>query len=172
MSKIIENLEDFELKLKSFQRSTRANMLQALQLSQFTIQHFERHGDLGPVQRFYNAMTKNYHRRAAYKVWVMAHSPVKVEGDKFTKDKGEDARPFDVQGALKKPFWEFAPEKEDVYFVTEDVYTAVMKTIKKFQGEKYHAADKTSGDFIANAMAAIEELNTRFVPSEDAPILQ
>jgi hypothetical protein len=60
--------------------------------------------------------------RAALKLWLREHSPITVEKDKFRKlkkhEKGfrryrrMDENGFDVPGALRCPFWNFAPKAE------------------------------------------------------------
>ena len=141
--KDLKTIDDFDARLKVYVRSTKTTMNAARSLAEFSILHFEKCGDLGPAQRFYDAMVKNYSRQPAFRVWIMAHAPVmQDETKKFKKDKSEDAKPFDVAEALKMPFWDFAPEMEPVNFSIEDITKAILATLKKFEGPKYHAENE------------------------------
>jgi hypothetical protein len=103
---------------------------------------------MGPLQRFYDAMTKNYHRRSAFKFWVTMHSPITMEKDKFAKDRNPKAIKMNLEGAFKKAFWDCKPDREDTWFVSTDVVDALQKTVKKFEGDKYHTLDKSAAELI------------------------
>ena len=140
--KQIENIEQFETKLKGFVNAQKLSMKYALALSIFTIQHFEECGDLGPAQRLHDSMVKNYTRRPAYLKWLSSHAPVEMEKGKLKKDKGPDAVAFDLDGAMKKPFWEFAPEQQAVPYTLDDIKAAVLRTIKTFENEKKYVTNQ------------------------------
>lgn len=135
----------FTALLAEFVKTTRQSMDSALLLSHMAIQHFEAHGNLSYAQDFLNAMSRNYNRLSAFLEWMQEFSPVSVEGSlktgyTLTKDKGPDAKPFDLDKALATPYWEFSPPKEEINFGFDDVMKAMKNAIAKFRKGRYHAA--------------------------------
>ncbi len=151
----IKTENEFNTELKSYVRVTKTAMKKARALSEFAIAHFESCGDLGPAQRFYDAMVRNYSRQPAFVKWLVAHAPVILENKKFSKDKRDEAVDFDLIGAAKKPFWEFAPEQGITTYKIDDLDLAILATLKKFDGKNYVAADDA-------AMLRLEKLKTQF----------
>ncbi len=141
MAKNITTEADFNVRLKGYVKATKMAMSAARALSNFAISHFKDCGDLGPAQRFHDAMVRNYSRQPAFVKWLAAHAPIVMEKGKFLKDKSENAIDFDVEGAAKIAFWEFAPEQVIENYTIDDVLIALTATLKKFEGKKYRAAD-------------------------------
>src|SRR3990167_8408874 len=123
------NREDFTKTLKVFKSLTGKTMALARQLSEAAIGHFAEHGDLVYAQEFLDAMPKNYLRRVAFLKWLAAFSPIKMEGEKLLKDKRPEAVEFNLDGAKKLPFWDFAPDPEQITFSYDDVIVALHKTV-------------------------------------------
>lgn len=152
----------FQTAFANYKRSVKETMDYALEASTLALLHFQECGDVTPLRQFYDATPKNYGRKEAVKVWAMAHSPLLVSGkgdeEIWAKDKSEDAREFDLLGATKKPFWEFAPERPIVNFYPTTIITALEKSVKKFDGEKQKPGTDNAVKALAMAKAAIAEL--------------
>ncbi len=156
MTKLIIKTEaEFNTQLKGYVRATKTAMNKARALSEFAIAHFEKCGDLGPAQRFYDSMVRNSARPPAFVKWLVAHAPVLLTDKKFAKDKRDEAIDFDLEGAAKKPFWEFSPEQGITTYKIDDLDLAILATLKKFSGKNYVAADDA-------AMLRLEKLTTQF----------
>ena len=130
----------------------------ARELANITISQFEEHGDLSYAQSFYDAMPKNYVRRAAFIKWMADHSPIVVSNDLFSKDKSDEAVGFRVDLAHKTSFWEYAPDPEQVHFGSNDVVVALKRTIAKFGKERYTAASDKAAIAVNHAKVMIETL--------------
>lgn len=142
MAKLVIKTEaEFNTQLKGYVRATKTAMNKARALSEFALAHAQKCGDLGPAQRFYDSMVRNYSRQPAFVKWVCAHSPTLMDNKKFLKDKRDEAIEFDLEGAAKKPFWEFSPEQGITTYKISDLDLAILATIRKFEGRNYVAAD-------------------------------
>lgn len=148
---------NFETSLKTFVRSTKASMAAALACATLSLAHFAEHGDTSQLNRFLEAMPKNYVRRAAFVKWAMAHAPLKLEGGKFVKDKDEKAIGFNLEAANAKPFWDFAPDQEDVIFTQADVYAAFVATVKKFRKDKTKPKSEEDRKFLDKFAGWLEQ---------------
>jgi hypothetical protein len=149
---------NFEKALKGFVKATASSMKYALACSQLALTHFQEHGDLTPAQRFLEAMPKNYVRRAAFLKWLAAHAPVTMENGKLLKDKSDKAIDFNLDGAFAKPFWEFAPDQEEVIFSKADVLAAFMATVKRFRKDKTKPATEADMAIVNQIEAEIKRL--------------
>lgn len=147
---------NFDKALAVFISSTKTSMEAALQCSHLAIKYFEEHGDLGQAQRFIDAMPKNYVRRTAFLKWLAAHAPVTMEQGKLIKDKSDNAIDWNVDAALIKPFWDFAPDKEDMHWGKDDLVAQINKLVKRYSGDKYVANDDVATAALAKvaSMAA------------------
>jgi hypothetical protein len=151
-------LTAFDKALKGFASSIKTNMSFALACAVLSLTHFEAHGDTSYIQRFHDAMPKDYARRAAYLLWLREHSPLTMKDGKFVKDTTEAAIEFDLAGAKAKPFWEYAPEREQVAWGANDVVVALERAIKRFKSGKKPAADDAATAKLALADAAVAAL--------------
>lgn len=167
---IIATVSEFDTGLVQFKESTRLNMELALRLSQFSIQHFAQHGDLGPCERFYKSMVKNYHRRTAYLKWLTLYAPVTVDGGIFKKDKSEDAVEFDIVGALRKPFWEAVPSTEETkYWGSDDLVAAIAALIKRYDSDKNRPMNEAAAETLGAVKHFMEDIQkVHFDPVKDA----
>jgi hypothetical protein len=105
-------------------------------------------------------MVKNYSKQPAFVKWLIAHSPTVLENKKFFKDKRDEAIDFDLVGAKRKPFWEFAPEAGITTYLMSDLDLAILATLKKFDGKNYVAGDDA-------AMLKLEKLKLQFEASDE-----
>jgi hypothetical protein len=140
----IETNEDFNKQLKGYVNATKLAMNKARALSNYCIEHYHAHGDLGPSQRFHDAMVRNYSRQPAFIKWLADHAPIMMEKGQFIKDKSDNANEFNVAEALKIAFWEYAPEQSVIDFGPDELIAALKATLKKFEGKKYRPIDKAA----------------------------
>lgn len=151
--KKIKDVAQFNTVLKTYVTQRDSAMNNLLALSQFGIKHVADCGDLGPLQRLYDSMKKGYENRNGLARWVCAYSPTTFEKGAFKKDKSEDALPFNVEEALKTPFWEQFPIPEQInIFGADDVKSALEKIVTRFNNEKKNKAVN------ADATAAVNKL--------------
>lgn len=129
----------FEKALSSFIRSTKESMDTARKCAEMGLQHFADHGNTIWLQRFYDVMPQNWTRKQAFLKWLASHAPITMKDKKFVKDTAENASTLDLEGAFKKPFWDFAPEMPIIDFTTEDLNKALVSLVKRFQGTKRYA---------------------------------
>ena len=168
-----QNIKTFEKLLKAFTDATKTSMDAALELSHMAIKQFEQSGDVGVnsfAQRFLNAQNKNYNRIDAYLNWMKAHSPLQVDGslkdgytlskdkDKAKKAEAEGRDPFNMEGALAKPYWEFNKPTEGVVFGTSDVIKALKSALKKFGSDNQKAYGELAEMAVVKATAAVVHL--------------
>lgn len=151
---------NFTTALKRFTTSTANSMKYAEMCSIMAIEHFAKHGSLALAQQFYDACPKNYVRKNAFVFWLAAHSPVVLADGKFTKDKAEDAKEFNLDGAKAKKFWEFAPDKEIVNYTGQEFIGQVLRLVTKHENaDRMIAADE---DAVA-MVAAIKQVAQKHV---------
>lgn len=150
----------FDEALASYVKATSLSMIAATECSRLAITQFETDGDLGYCQRFHDAMPKNYARRVAFIKWLMAFSPVAYAGGKLTKDKAADAAKFDLEGAFKEDFWNYAPEIEVIEYMADDVILALQNVLKKFDGNRYSAKNDAAALKVAAAKTLVANLKT------------
>lgn len=148
----------FEEKLAKFIKVTTVSKQLALELSIMALEHFKEHGQVAQLQQFHDAMPENFHRRAALLLWLRDHSPITMEGGKFFKDKTEDAIAFNLEGALAKPFWDYAPPKEQVQFGKDDVIVQLKRVVSRFKSKRYDANDEDALAMVDKAEEAIRGL--------------
>lgn len=152
----------FDKHLKSFIKSITTAKDEALACARLSILHFEGCGDVSLCQRFFDAMPKNFVRRAAYLMWLTAYSPLKVshlpEGRvKLSKDKSEKAQAFMTEAALKVAFWDFAPDPQDVIVTDEDAFKRFMTAISYFRRKNV-----TTSDAVKSLVNAVENVVTLY----------
>lgn len=159
---------NFDTRLIAFIKHTSASMTAANDCAVLSLIRFKDNGDLSQCQRFLDAMSntgKNYVRRTAYLKWLAAHSPIKFEGGKLLKDKDEDAVAFNLEAAFSKPFWEFAPDQEEILLTHDGAFEKLMKTIKYFRSAKVKMDDPTKR-MVDTVEAAIKQANAAATAAE------
>lgn len=78
------------------------------------LMHAQEHSDPRKLDRLMNALGKA-HRKEAFKLWVLAFSPIMWDGDGIVKMHKEGTQkyvPFNVEGAEAVPFWDFTVENK------------------------------------------------------------
>jgi hypothetical protein len=139
----------FETALKRFVTATNSSMRYARICAEMALEHFAEHGNITMAQQLLDAMPQNYVRRAAYLKWLDAHAPITMEGGKLRKDTAPNATEFNVELALSKPFWDFAPDPEQVHFGSDDIVVALKGKLRTFRNDRHVANDE-------KAMATLE----------------
>lgn len=137
-----EKKAEFDTALRTFVVAIKESMDAAKICSMLAITHYADTGNLNWCQKFLDAMPKNFTRRAAFLKWMAAHSPITFTDGKFKKDKGDKAVEFDIEGAGKKSFWEFAPALEDIVLTDEDAFKKLMQSVKYFRRNSVKTSDK------------------------------
>lgn len=100
-----------------------------------TLYHAEQHGDVTMAARLVLAMPQSSRRKALI-LWLQAFGPLKVQNGEdgkfagFTISKGKKARPFDVDGAMATPFWDFTKERNPAEFTIEALVSYVQRKLK------------------------------------------
>ncbi len=151
---------DFDVAIERFKSHTKNSMKYAELCAVMSLQHFAEHGDTSKCQQFLEAMPKNYLRRTAYLQWLAAFSPIKMEDGKLLKDHSDNARAFNVEAAIKKPFWDFAPEKEIVNFTADEFMGAIMGVIKRFENaERMKPADDAASAEVVAIKKAVAKIH-------------
>lgn len=151
----------FDKALKGFVASISKSMTFARECAEMAIRHFQEHGDVTYLQRFRDAMPENYSRRAAFDLWMRDHSPITMKDKRLVKDNSETAKPFNIDGACAKPFWDYAPEREQVAFGADDVVISIERVLHRFENtKKYKPADDAAQARLDLAKAAIANLKT------------
>ena len=156
---------DFERSLKRFIRSNRTAKATALICATMSLEHFAKHGDVSYIQRFddelSNEENRNWNRVAAYRRWLAAHAPLTMAAGKYKKDVSENARKdVDLEGAMKKPFWEFAPSRENFSFDTDDIVVSLEKIVKRFHSDKVTAKTPAATALLGKVEHFVQEIKT------------
>lgn len=133
---------EFETALSTFTISIKDAMDAALVCSVLAIEHYAENDNLNWCQKFLDAMPKNFTRRAAFLKWLAAHSPILLADGKLTKDKAADAVKFNLESAIAKPFWDFAPDLEDVVLTDADAFKRLMVAVKYFRRDNVKVSDR------------------------------
>ena len=167
----------FDTHLVSFKGHTAAAMDDALILATMSIQQFNDHGDLSYAQKFLDAMPRNYSRVAAFVLWLKAFSPTKTEGSikdgyRFIKDKSPEATKFNLEGSAEKPFWEYAPAKEDVNYSVNDVLKAAERAVAKYDKESYHAKNGVASLAVSRVLTAIRLIRQEMKDEAEAIVIK
>lgn len=142
MSKLDDKTVEFDTALSTFTSSINAAMEAALVCSNLAITQYVEHDNLNWCQRFLDAMPKNFSRRSAFLTWLASHSPITIEDGKLKKDKSDNAVKFNLEAALAKPFWDFAPDKEDVVLTDADAFKRLMVAVKYFRRDNVKSSDR------------------------------
>ena len=165
---IVVKAIEFNVALSRYVKSSRESRQMARLCSELAIIQFYNHGDLGKAQEFLDAISDNYGRKPAYIKWLTTFAPVRQgQNKKLKKDKSETAVEFNLEGALLKPFWEFAPEKEDIVWTDETLMRALRSVVAKHRGDKYVAKDAVALARLVKAEQMIAQLGITVVNNEE-----
>ena len=157
------NENQFNTKLDEFKKATATSMEVALELSVDAMTTFVEHGNLNKLNALHDAMPKNYLRRGALVAWIDKFSPVQVDAITqkvivpFLKDKSENAKAFNLEGALEKSFWEFKPETPHQAYGGDDIGKALWKTLTKFDGDKWDSGSEFADITLERAKVMVQD---------------
>lgn len=112
---------------------------EALILGLLCLEHFQVHGDTGPILRFHNGAPKAL--RNPIRAWVCNHAPVKFENyNSTTKEYGNATkaeegskfyRPFDLEAAKNNPFYDASGDPKPAKL--PDALQAMKNQVKKLR---------------------------------------
>jgi hypothetical protein len=153
----------FDVALKRYTQYSKLTMHYARVCADMAIDQFEQHGNLVQAQRLHDAIPANYGRRAAFVKWLCDFSPAAYKAGKFTKDKSDNAKPFQVVEAKAIAYWEHTPDNTQVTeFKADELIKALNAVINKFGGEKSRPKDDIALRTLQNAKRVVASL---MVPS-------
>ena len=139
---MINTIAQFNSTLVTFTNQSKNCLENLSACSRFALKHVENCGDLGPLQRIFDAMPNGYANKTGLIKWAMTFAPINFEGGKFTKDKSPTALPYALKEAFSQDFWEAFPTPTVIIdFAIEDVNKALESLVKKFSGKKYQTKD-------------------------------
>jgi hypothetical protein len=152
---------DFDKGLKSWIQATSNSKDLARALSEVALKHFKDHGQVAKLQELHDTFTKhgkNYVRIAAFLKWLQAHAPITMLGGKFLKDKKKDWDETKYLQAFDTPFWDFAPDPENVVWAYSDVVKTLTSALKKFEKDNYSPVNEEALQKFEKAKALVASL--------------
>lgn len=89
-------------------------------------------GNFGPLTRLYSGLHQGQ-RKDALRQWIVAFAPATWDANKkvFMKDTTESAVAFDLEGALKTPYYDFTKENEQIPMTAEEFVKMLQRQVKK-----------------------------------------
>lgn len=150
-----------------------AKLDQDIQLAGLSaIAHHAKCGDIGPINRLYNALSKGT-RRAAMTSWLLAYSGTVANTDKETKaDKPfvhQKDKAADVEGAEQDPWFEHKPDQDpDKVFDVRAALAAVLKKAAKATNVEHRELIGAVSAILDAAPAEAAEA-TATEPAEEGP---
>ncbi len=163
----------FDALIEMWTKATVTSRDLAVEIANYAISHFYEHGNTALLQQFLTALEttgKNYVRKASYLLWLKAFAPVKMEGGKLVKDKDQEFDPALLEKALKTKFFDFAPEKEKVFFEAEGVVVPITRAVAAFDRENMIPKDDNAVKAVEMAHHMVAQLKRQIALLEPAPI--
>jgi len=161
----------FDGALKKFKSATTSSMKYARICAEMALRHFAETDNLNHCQAFFDAMPKNYTRKAAFVQWLVDHAPAELADGKFSKDKSDTANKLNIDGAMAKPFWDYVPEKPVINYSAKDVIEALERTIKRFDNsKKMKPATDDAKTTLARVKAALHGVEVGTKPDVTKPV--
>ena len=132
----------------------------ARECANLALTHFDEHGDVSYLQRFHDAFRQNFMRKKALVAWACEHMPLTYEGNKFSKNKADDAVKPNLTAAVAVDFWDFKPEGAIEFYVGSDVLKALNKILDNFDaGKKKKPANDKAHDVVIAARRVLSNLS-------------
>lgn len=159
--------------LEAWAKATTSSRDLAVEISNYAISHFYEHGNTALLQKFLTALEttgKNYVRKAAYLSWLKAFAPVKMEAGKLVKDKDKEFDPELLKKALEQKFFDFAPEKENVFFEAEGVVVPLTRAIANFDRDNMIPKNDNAVKAVELARTMVGVLKRQIALLEPDPI--
>lgn len=156
----------FKRTLKDFKNHLSATKRTAHHLAVAAAQHFKDHGDTSRLQQLLDCFEnegKNFVRVAAYKLWMRDTLPITMDADtgKLIKRPGSEFDEDKFEQGMNKPFWNWAPDKEDIIWDENDVLKMLRKGVSTLENDRHKPKD-------ANATAKLEEVKNFLHKMEEA----
>ena len=149
----------FDQKVATFINSLKNTKRHALDLSQEAFQHAMEHGNMAKLQvllEVFENHGKNFIRVTAFKKWMVAHGPITMKDGKLVKDKSENAIEWNLAGALKKPFWEFAPDQEAFTWTLDDGLKIIESFIRKTEKDDAKPVNEAAVQVVVDMKKFVE----------------
>lgn len=164
----------FDQLIELWAKATTASRDLAVEISNYAISHFYEHGNTALLQKFLTALEttgKNYVRKSAYLLWLKAFAPVKMEAGKLVKDKDKEFDPKLLEKALEQKFFDFAPEKEKVFFEAEGVVVPLTRAIANFDRDNMIPKNDNATKAVEMARNMVSALKRQIALLEPAPVV-
>lgn len=158
-----------EAAIKLWVKATRDSKELAQYIANEGLKHFKEHGNTVKLQLFLDAIErhgKNYMRKAAFLTWMRDHAPITMKEGRLVKDHNREWDEALFEAALKQPFWDFAPDPENVVWATGDVIKVLESSLKRFEKDNYKPENVEATESLGRAKAMIEALK---LPAKVAP---
>lgn len=98
------------------------------------LNHAQQHGDVTLCTRLVDAMPKSSRRKALIH-WFASFGPLAYSDKekKFRVAKGRDIKPYDIEGATEKPFYDFTAERNPEPYTLEKLVGFVQRKVAEMK---------------------------------------
>lgn len=142
--------QTLKAELAKFKRNIKGAKDSVAKASIMALEHFGEHGNTTPLQMVYDCLREhggNFCRPVAFLKWATAHAPVVVVNGKLLKDKSDDAVKYNLAGAKAKPFWDFAPNREQfIPYDAKNVVIGLHKYVRRMKNTRHKAENDEASE--------------------------
>ena len=159
--------------IEAWNKATKTSKELAREIADYALSHFFEHGNITLLNKFLVALEttgKNYVRKSAYLLWLKAFAPVKMEQNILVLDRDQEFDQELLEKALEKPFYDFAPEKQKVFFEAEGVVTPISRVINSFDRDHMIPKDDNASKAVELARGMVAQLKRQIALLE--PIIE
>ena len=152
---------NFDQMIEAWRKATKTSKELAREIADYALSHAFEHGNITLLNKFLVALEttgKNYVRKSAYLLWLKAYAPVKMEQNILVVDEKKEYDLELLKKALAKPFYDFAPEKQKVFFEAEGVVTPISRVIAGFDRDNMIPKDDNATQAVALARGMVAQL--------------
>ena len=152
----------FPAALKKFITAQNSHDKLAQQCAVLAYEQYVGHKNLTPFNQLYTALNTNAKKNALAN-WVVDHSSktVHFENSEFVVAKtcnDEIRRSLDLNAIGKVAFLTYKQPKRETEYTSENVVQALMRVIKRLEGDKAKPVDDAAKDMLARAKAAVASI--------------
>ena len=147
--------------IEAWTKATKQSKELARDIADYALSHFFNHGNITLLNKFLVALEttgKNYVRKSAYLLWLKAFAPVKMEQNSLVLDRDKEFDPELLKKALERPFYDFAPEKQKVFFEAEGVVVPISRVINSFDRDNMIPKDDNASKAVELARGMVAQL--------------
>ena len=152
---------NFDQMIEVWTKATKQSKELARDIADYALSHAFKHGNITLLNKFLVALEttgKNYVRKSAYLLWLKAYAPVKMEQNVLVVDENKEYDPELLKKALAKPFYDFAPEKQKVFFEADGVVVSITRAINGFDRDNMIPKDDNASKAVELARTTIARL--------------